>query len=812
MKTTNVRLQLLFFLFLFANILSGQGQAFIKGQVLEADTNTPIEFATITVFDKENDALIGGGISETGGVFAIETIAKDSYVKIEFLSYQTKSIDLEFDKNVLDLGTITLRSDAINIEGVEIVAQKSTSQFLLDKKVFNVGNDIASKGGNAQDVLENVPSITVDLEGNVALRGSGNVRMLINGKPSGLLGISGTGGLRNIQANQIERIEVITNPSARYDAEGSAGIINIVLKKDENKGFSGSFEVTGGAPLQLGSGANINFRRNYLNFFLNYGINQRRSPGSGALYTEFYNGDTTLTTDLDRTMDRRGMNQSIRTGLDVYLPKKQTLTLSFTYGDEDNDNETTLEYRDLTFINQSTNRALTAALNDFERRIDQEKELESKIEGALDYKIDLPGKGHELTATFQYQNNGEEENSDLNNSFFIENQYVEDILKQRSNNEELEKQILFQADYVKPIHSDSKFELGVRSNLRDIDNNYLVETFTEEGWVNEVGLSNDFQYDENVHAGYAIFGDKIDQFSYQIGTRAEFSDISTFLITSSEGYDTTYTNLFPSGFLSYEINPENQVQVSYSRRIRRPRFRELNPFFTFSDNRNFFSGNPFLRPEFTDSYELGYLKYWGQSNFNTSVYFRKVKDNIIRLKEVDTDGTSNTAPTNLGFRNEMGMELLYGVRYKRWLKLDAEFNIFQSRFYGDELPEEFRITALNYNARLNTRFTSQGGYDFQIRSNYRGPRDTPQGRRRTILSVDFGISKDFLNNDLTVSFNVRDVFNSRRWEYERFDDTFYEDGVFQWRRNSAALNLSYRINAKKQRPSRQGGGYDGGEF
>lgn len=807
-----MRLLLILILGLFNFGLFSQQVAYVKGQVLEADTNTPIEFATISIFEKNSAKLIGGGITEMDGSFNLETQATDSYLKIDYISFETKSIDIQFDKKVLDLGTIKLKSTSINLEGVEVVAQKSTSQFLLDKKVFNVGNDIASKGGNAQDVLENVPSITVDLEGNVALRGSGNVRMLINGKPSGLLGISGTGGLRNIQANQIEKIEVITNPSARYDAEGSAGIINIVLKKDQDKGFSGSFEITGGAPLQLGSGANVNYRRRNLNFFLNYGINQRNSPGSGALYTEFYNEDTTLTTDLKRTMDRSGMNQSVRTGLDIYLPKKQTLTLSFTYGDEDNDNKTTLEYRDITFINQNTNRALTAGLSDFERRIDQEIELESKIEGALDYKIDLPGEDHQLTATFQYQNNGEKENSDLNNTFFIENQYTEDLLTQRSSNEELETQILLQADYIKPIDENAKFELGFRSNLRDINNNYLVETLIEDIWTNEVGLSNDFQYDENVHAGYAIYGNNIDRFSYQVGTRAEYSDISTFLITSEVGYDTLYLNLFPSGFLSYEFNPENQIQVSYSRRIRRPRFRELNPFFTFSDNRNFYSGNPFLRPEFTDSYEIGFLKYWGQSNFNTSFYFRKVKDNIIRIKEVDTDGTSNTAPRNLGFRNEMGMEFLYGIKYKRWLKVDAELNVFESKFYGEELPDEFKITAFNYNARLNTRFTTESGYDFQIRSNYRGPRDTPQGRRRSILSVDLGISKDFLNNDLTLSFNVRDVFNSRRWNYERFDDTFYEDGEFQWRRNSAALNLSYRINAKKQRPSGQNGGYDGGEF
>lgn len=794
---------------LFISVFSFGQDASIKGFILDEVTNQPIEFATISIFSSSDSTLISGGITELGGAFVIESPRVSSYMVVDFLSYNPKSVDLSFTSKSLDLGNVYLTPGAISIDGIEIVAEKSTSQFLLDKKVFNVGSDIATRGGSAQDVLDNVPSVSVDIEGNVSLRGSGNVRILINGKPSGLLGISGTGGLRNLQANQIEKVEVITNPSARYDAEGTAGIINIILKKDTSSGFSGSFQVTTGIPEEIGAGANINYRKGDVNFFINYGISNARRPGGGESYTEFYNGDTTNTTDILRDIERKGLNQSIRTGLDVYLPNKQSITAALSLAKEDNDNLTTLSYRDMPFVGRQAVRSEVTALNDYIERLDNEIELENKLEYSLDYNKEFDSKEHTLSGTVQYQNNEEKENSIFSNSQYIDNQRSEVLENQRANNAEQEQRYLFQLDYNRPLSNNKKLELGTRSTLRDIKNNYLVESLLNDTWTNEVNLSNDFNYNEDVHAAYAIYSDKIDKWSYQVGLRSEYSNISTLLVTSSEGYDSTYINFFPSAFLSYAVTEKDQVQVSYSRRINRPRFRELNPFFTFSDNRNFFSGNPFLRPEYTDSYEIGYLKYFENSNLNTSIYYRKTSDNINRIKRINPDNTTETKPENLGLKDEIGFEILYGLNPFKWLKLDVETNIYQAKFYGDALPEELRVNAFSYTGRLNAKVNTKSGYDFQLRTNYRGPMDTPQGRRRPITSIDLGLSKDFLSNNLTATFSVRDLLNQRKWNYERFDDNFYEDGEYQWRRRSVTLTLSYRINAKKERGQR-GGNYDGG--
>ncbi len=794
-------------LFFFISV-SGQN-ATVSGFVFDKDKNIPIEYATISVFKSSDSSLISGGISEVGGAFNIETIRTPSYIIVEFLSFQSKRVEIKFDNNSLEIGNLYLSSGAINIDGIEVVAQKSTSQFLLDKKVFNVGSDLATRGGSAQDVLDNVPSVSVDIEGNVSLRGSNNVKILINGKPSGLLGISGSGGLRNLQANQIERIEVITNPSARYDAEGTAGIINIILKKDSSAGFSGSFQVTAGIPQEIGSGANLNYRKGNTNFFINYGLSKAKRPGGGFSYTEFYNGDTTNTTDITREMQRGGFNQSIRTGIDVYLPKKQSLTAAFSITKEDNNNETFLTYRDLRFVGTSAIRENVSSLTEYTLRTDNEIELEDKIEYSLNYKKEFAGKDHTLTGTIQYQNNSEKENSNFKNEFYIDNSLYENLLYQRSNNSEKDKNYLFQLDYIKPFTKTKKVELGARSTIRDISNNYKVEILQNEIWNNEENISNEFEYDENVHAAYGIYSDKLNKWSYQIGVRGEYSDIKTFLVNSQEGYDSTYVNLFPSAFLSYALSLKDQFQVSYSRRINRPRFRELNPFFTFSDNRNFFSGNPFLRPEITDSYEIGYLKYFDQSNLNTSIYYRNTSDKVNRIKTINIDGTTSTKPENLGLMNEVGLEVLYSFSPAKWIKLDVETNIYKAKFYGEELPVDLRVIALSYTGRFNAKLTLPGKTDFQIRSNYRGPMDTPQGRRKSITSIDLGLSRDFLNNNLSVTISVRDLLNQRKWSYERFNASFYEEGEFQWRRRSTTITCSYRINSKKERSNKEGG-FDGG--
>ncbi|MDX1409198.1 MAG: TonB-dependent receptor, partial [Saprospiraceae bacterium] len=470
------------------------------------------------------------------------------------------------------------------------------------KKVFNVGKDLVTRSGSAADILDNIPSVSVDIEGNVSLRGSQNVRILVDGRPSGLVGLSGTDALRALQGDLIERVEVVTNPSARYDAEGMAGIINIILKKEQRKGVNGSFTVNGGYPTNFGASSNVNFRRKDINFFVNYGARYRSSPGDGSLYQEYYQDDITTYLEQDRDRTRSGWSHNIRLGTDIFFNENSILTGAFMYRMSDEKNESSLIYRDFNQFRE---------LETITTRDETETGDEPSLEYNLNYKRTFD-KDHELTMAVQYDESTETQSSD-----YIERVFNADLtpfgipdLNQRSVNDERQTSWLGQIDYVRPFAKNGKFEAGYKASLRHIGNDYLVEEFADNDWIWLDNLSNDFNYDEDIHAAYLIYGNKANQFSYQFGLRAEYSHVITELVETGEVNDRDYTNLFPSIHFGYELAGQNTLQISYSRRVQRPRFWYLNPFFTFSDSRNFWGGNPNLDPEFTNSMEIGHVKYW----------------------------------------------------------------------------------------------------------------------------------------------------------------------------------------------------------
>ncbi len=784
----------------------GPPMIMVKGKVVDGNVGSPLEFATLTFFSKRDSSIKGGGITDLDGAFNLET-PPGTFVKVEFIGFETRTMDIPFErgKMEIDLGAIPLVADAAVLNEVEVVAEKSTMQISLDKKVFNVGKDLSSRGGSAEDILDNVPSVEVDVEGNVTLRGSSGVRIFIDGKPSGLVGNGNTNGLRAIPANLIEKVEVITNPSARYEAEGTAGIINIVLKKDRKKGINGSFDLTLGIPETYGAAINMNFRRNKFNFFLNYGLQYRTSFGGGFTDLTTFNGDTTYLSNQTRDFNRSGINNNIRFGADYYFSEKSTLTTGMTYrfGEDNNDNE--VIYRDLV---NNTPLGITV-------RKDDEFEDESNLEYFVTHTQKFKGKGHELVTDIRFSDNTEVESSDFTETYFDADLNPTGIanLLQRSRNDEGNQQLQIQVDYVKPLGGrDQKFETGIRSSLRDIRNDYLVEEFDDVNWKSLEGLSNDFIYDENIHSLYAIYGNKVKKFSYQVGVRGELTDLYTELEQTNEVNDTMYAGLFPSVFLGYEAGGQNSFQISYSRRLRRPRFWDLNPFFTFSDARNFFSGNPNLGPENTDSYELSHIKYWGKASLTTSIYYRHSTDVIQRITFVNPDGTSITQPQNLSTQDNFGLEFTYNIQPYKWWRLSGNFNFFRSITDGGNLGDSFEADTYSWFTRMTSRQTLWKDLDIQLRGNYRAPRETTQGRAKGIASLDIAMSKDLFKKNGTITFSVRDVFNSRKRAFITEGPNFFREGEFQWRARTAMLTLSYRLNQKKQRGGgrRGGGGYGGG--
>lgn len=780
----------------------------LKGQVIDSDSGSPLDYATVSLF-RSGGELVTGTITESDGTFLLEAVPGTYSIKVEFLAYQPLTISdiVLAPREQKDLGVLKVSPEAAALEEVVVTAERSQMQLSLDKKVFNVGKDLSSRGGDAAELLDNVPSVQVDVEGNVSLRGNGNVRILVNGRPSGLIG-DGAGGLRNLPANLIDRVEIVTNPSARYEAAGTAGIINIILKKDKRKGLNGSFDFTAGHPDNYGTSINLNRRSNKLNFFTNLGVNYRQGPGDGSLYQETRNDNITLISLQNNERLRSGIGGSFRFGADYFLNDRNTLTTAFSYRRGNDDNENTTTYRD--FLNDLSNPTA------IEIRTDEEDEEDSELEYSLSYKLTFPDqKGRELTADIRFQDETESEGSILTNRFLNPDRTPADRqdLRQRSANTESENLLIFQSDYIHPFGEDHQMEAGVRASVRNIDNNFLVEEFDNDNnqWFSLDGLSNDFQYDEEIYAAYLTYGKKLGRFSFQAGLRPEYSRVITRLVTTNEVNDRDYLNLFPTAHLNYELPNQNQVQISYSRRIQRPRFWDLNPFFTFTDNRNFFSGNPNLDPEFSHSFELSYVKYFGKGSLSSSLYYRHTTGVIQRIRVVDEFGNSNTRPENLATEDSYGLDMTGSYDIADWWRFNADFNFFYFQTDGSNVDASFGAENFTWFTRGTSRFTIDKELDLQVRFNYRAPQQQAQGTRRSMASVDLAASRDIWKDKATLTFGVRDLFNSRRWRYTFEGANFFTEGDRRWRVRQITLTLNYRLNQDKKRGrDRSRGDYDGG--
>ena len=845
----------------------------LSGNVVDGDTGSALEFATISLFSDIDSSLIDGTLSDNQGKFALNVSPGNYYLKLEFISYQSKMIDLEPispGESSISIGEFSLRQESTLLDDVEIVADRSETVFALDKRIFTVGKDLANRGGSAEDILDNVPSVTVDIEGNVSLRGSSGVRILIDGRPSGLVGVGNTNGLRSIAANMIEKVEVITNPSARYEAEGMAGIINIILKKNETHGFNGSFDLNSGYPTRAGASANLNYRKNNINWFVNYGLNYNESPGGGfAIQDQLSYDELSMTeqrqfTSTDRENDRTGLNNSIRFGLDYFITDKDQLTGSFLLRKSDEDNLYRLRFDDyIAGVNDfgfdplwenDLDDLIPLNIRDFSEtldndllynsinRTDTEFENEKNLEYQLNYRKEFSSRDHNFNASLQYREKSEDEGSELLSSYQDDLPGALEDLKQSSLNSESDHTWLFQMDYVHPISKDHKWEAGLRSSFKQIVNDYKVEEEIDGVFQPLSEFTNNFIYDEDIHAAYGIYGNTIKKFSYQFGLRVEHSTINTQLLDSETPENKReYFNIFPSGFLNYNFSESNAVQASYSRRINRPGFWSLNPFFTFSDNRNFFSGNPNADPELTDSYEIGHINYLDELTISSSLFYRHTDASLQRVQVVNkSDITTNRLPINIGTVDDYGLDISINYSGIKWLRIDGNWNIFRNQLsldqadtdnklydyytsvrnyqgtqddFKDQYDYELRETDnVTWNGRITFRLTVWDS-DIQIRTNYRGARETSQGSSLGVGSVDLGFSKDFLKaKNLTLTLSARDIFNSRRHNGLVLLDDFFRKSDFQWRARTVRLSASYRINQKKKRggDNRSNGDFEGG--
>ena len=772
---------------LFTTLTYGQQTYPLAGTLVQAEDGQALSFATAVAYDPADSSVITSVTTDLDGAFTLEVPAGACYLEFQFLGYDNLSLPTRNVTGPEDLGTIEMGQSSLALKTVTVEAERSQMVMKLDKRVFTVGEDLTSAGSTAADILNSVPSVNVDPEGNVSLRGSGGVRILVDGKPSAMLSSGDLDALRRMQGDIIEKVEVITNPSARYEAEGQAGIINIILKKNKKKGVNGSFGANVGYPENFGGSYNLNYRSGDFNLFSNFGITYRRSPGGGTNEQRFFDGTGELTEFYEAItdQDRGGLGGNFQLGTDWFVNDKTQLTGYLLYRRSRDNNLADVVYRDY----DEDRNLLSETLRDTE-----EASNNQNLESTLNFKRTYGKEDQEWTATVQYILDDDTELTDIiENTSNFENPAA---VFQKSSNTEYETNFLVQTDYVHPINDSLKFEAGLRSNLRTIRNAFQVNEGDSFDNLTVVDAFNDeLEYTENIYAGYFIASGEFGDWGVQLGLRGELSDVTATLRNEGTRNEQDYFNFFPSAALTYQFTEEMQWQLSYSRRLSRPYFRLLLPFSNFNNPRNNTIGNPTLFPEYTDSYETGLLRYLPQGSLLASVYYRRSTGVIQRLTLPQGDGTTIRFPVNLGTRDAYGLELNLNYDITAWWRTTTNLNFYEATVEGSFEGTDYGAEITAWSGRLTNRFEVSKRLQIQATFDYDAPQNTPQGRDLAVYSFDLGGSLDILNGKGTLTFSARDIFNTRisRSIIDLPDYTSTSD--FQWRRaQSVVLSAVYRLN------------------
>ena len=814
----------------------------ITGQIIDSQTNNPLEYATIAIFRERDSTLVTGTITNQNGNFQITDIPVGKYyAKIDFLGYKTlikSGLIITMENPEIKLRKITIEPSASTLEGVNIVAEKTLYQNQIDRKIINPDKDIMSAGGTALNVLESAPSVDVDVEGNVSLRGNTSVTILIDGRPSGYSGESAGDLLQQIPANAIDRVEVLTNPSSKYNPEGITGIINIVMKKSSFGGFNGSANVGVGTMLDYGAGANFNYRNEKLNFYSNVGVNKRKWEMSGRSYRESYYGIDTIKYEQISPYKSNGTSLSARVGTDFYINRKNTFTLTGSLnggprkGDQRADNYFTNNDGDLYYytINKDDNKRF------------------SYNAGAL-WEKTFTDRNHFLLfdASFgKRKNDGSSvyEEYPLWNDTLWYNSYGHRETKTNGYTQDFEGKI----DYAMPVNGGGKLEVGGSARLRTIENgmeqmSYLL-FIPDDPLLDPTSFffrpDYNFIYHENIYGLYAQYGAKTGKFSYQAGLRGEAANTKSDLTgaahicefefdnyfkpipVNSPVWDTSYQDnlkpqdylqLYPTAFLMYQLTDKNELKLNYSRRVNRPGPWNLNPYQDLSDPMNIRMGNPELKPEYINSLELDYFRYLKTGNASATLFYRNTTDVISRVTKVDSDGVSTSTWANLDTNDAYGLELNFNSKFFSMWSLNAGANFGYYKLNGNlsALNQSISRDGFSWTLRANNSFQVAEMTALQFNARYVGPRVTAQGEFKGYFSGDIGFKQDFLQKTLSLTLRVSNVFNTMKFASTSESEHFYQEFsrtpkacvgylTLTWKFG----NMNIRDTKKRQTPSSEG--------
>ena len=747
-----------FYLLLATTSITAQSESYIiKGIILDNNKKFPIPYATIKEVDGDSSKAINITISQEDGQFQLKTTSKNPNLNIDFMGYeQLKIRNILMKSKTLNLGEIFLKELTQNLEEFEIEVEKSTMEFKLDKRVFNVGKDISSTGASALEVLNNVPSVNVNIEGQISLRGASGVQILINGKPSVIASEQGK-GLSSITADMIEKIEVITNPSAKYEAEGSSGIINIILKKDQRKGINGSISVNTGWPHNHSTGISINNRTEKFNLFAQIGLGYRSLPR--MKYNKNENFLNLIDLESLGTEYRNEFYYNLILGSDYYINDNSLVTLSGSYALEIEDQPSSFE-----FIMDSVD----LEIGSWERS-ENTVAINPKYQYDLQYANDINGnEDHTIIASATGNFFGKNQAS-----IFINDNFSGDIYNPQQETETnfKEEKHTFKLDYKKPIGQYLVLENGIQYVWQNVNNDYAVKNNINNSWVIDTGLTNQFEYQQNVLGLFLTAAIEKNKLGLKGGLRLENTLLQTLLITTNEENNRNFNNLFPTLHFSYNLNKHVGFQFGYSKRIYRPRLWDLNPFFNIRDNYNIRTGNPNLLPEFTDAFELSSILIQEKVSVSMSFY-KRITNGVIERLSTFENNVNTYIPYNIGKKDATGLELNTKINVNKQFSLLGDFNYFQFIRTGEFNNQNIDFSAHQWYTKWTSKLKLTSTTDLELSGQYESGYQTIQGEIQPQLYGNIGFRQKLIKGRAIVSFSIRDLFASRIWVNEIIQNDF----------------------------------------
>ncbi|WP_372769249.1 TonB-dependent receptor domain-containing protein [Lutibacter sp.] len=765
----------------------------VSGKVIDETTKQALPYVSIVVKDASNKSTTGG-ITDADGNFSIKQIPEgENNVDIQFIGYktETKKINITKSNTNINLGTISLKEEAAQLNEVVVVAETSTVTQKIDRKVINVGKDLTSAGATASELLNNVQSVSVDSQnGNISLRGNDNVRVLVDGKPSN---INTAQLLKQIPSASIKSIELITNPSAKYNPEGMSGIINIVLHKNSNLGFNATVNtgVTSGINNRFNGSLNMNFKTGKVNFFSNYGVNDGKSKNAGKVVRYDNNAVQNFLFKDDRT------SHLLKLGADVYLNDKNTFSFYTTQNISDTkfNGNTMVSYNDVP----DSNSPMLVKSEDTSQAYN------------LNYTHDFEKEGHnfELEANFSNSDNPE-------NALYKETIHPNDLTSNYNDIIENDrKTTLINLDYTNPISEKAKVEVGLEARLDDTKNNNITNQHEfiydingnliddGNGWFETTPKGNSsFQYDREIYSAYANYNQTFNKLSMQLGARLEQYEVNGTFVknTVTALYKDEIFTVYPSAFFTYNASDKNQFQLSYSRRVDRPSIGQVNPIREWSTPTITSVGNPNLKPQFTNSYELNYTRQYEKGSVTFGTFYRRVNDNITRILNVDPldEDKVELSYTNTESNNRYGVELSSNHKITKWWKVNSSFDLYTQKESGFANGQQLEITNNSINFRVNNNFTATKNLRFQLFAMYRGGGESIQFKVDPMWMINTGASLNVLDGKGTISLRVNDIFKGMKFKFDS-ENPYPQSGEFNWESRTAYVGFMYKFGGGKNK-------------